>query len=66
MVGNDGGIDQGYTITAGSGLEVPLGGVYAIPSARLRFGHITVRENQESGFTGLELGLTLRNRTLAR
>jgi len=66
VVGNDDGIDQGYTVTAGTGLEVPLGGVEAVPSARLRFGHITVRENQESGFTGLELGLTLRNRTLGR
>jgi len=66
VVGNDGGFDQGYTITAGTGLEVPLGGVDAIPFARVRFGHITVRENQESSLTGLELGLTLRNRTQGR
>jgi hypothetical protein len=61
LVGNDDGIDQGYTVSAGTGAEVPLGTVELVPSVRLRFGRLTVRENQESGITGLELGLTLRN-----
>lgn len=66
VVGNDDGIDQGYAITAGTGAEFSLGTVELVPSARLRFGRITVRADQESGFTGMELGLTLRNRTVAR
>lgn len=66
VVGNDDGVDQGYTITAGTGAELPLGGLLVIPAARARFGRITVRENQESGYTGMELGLTLRNRTVTR
>lgn len=66
VVGNDDGIDQGYTLTAGTGAELALGGLEVVPAARLRFGHITVRTDQESGFTGMELGLTLRNRTLTR
>lgn len=66
VVGNDDGIDQGYTITAGTGAELSLGRIELVPSARVRFGQLTVREGQESGFTGMELGLTLRNRTVAR
>ncbi|NJD10494.1 MAG: hypothetical protein FIB01_08700 [Gemmatimonadetes bacterium] len=66
VVGNDAGVDQGYTLTAGTGLELPLGSIEAVPSARLRIGHITVLENQESGYSGMELGLTLRNRSLTR
>lgn len=66
VVGNDAGVEQGYTLTAGTGLELPLGSIEAVPSARLRFGHITVVEDQKSNYTGMELGLTLRNRSLTR
>ena len=66
VVGNDDGVDQGYTLTAGTGAELAFGSVELVPSARVRFGNLTVRENQESGYTGLELGMMLRNRALTR
>jgi hypothetical protein len=64
VLGSDDGIDQGYTLSAGTGIEIPLGRLEVVPSARLRFGQLTVRENRESNFTGMDLGLTLRNRTV--
>lgn len=56
------GLEQGYTVGVGTALEWPLGagGPRLVPSARVRFGHLAVREGQESGFSGLDLGLGLR------
>jgi hypothetical protein len=62
VVGNEAGVEQGYTITAGTGIEVPLGSVLVAPTLRARLGNLTVSEGQESSFTGFELGLALRTR----
>jgi hypothetical protein len=66
VLGNQAGIEQGNTISAGAGVEVPVGELEFVPLARARLGRVTVRTGQESGFTGLEIGLSIRNRTLAR
>jgi hypothetical protein len=66
VLGNDAGIEQGRTISAGIGLEVPAGNFELLPLARARFGHLTVRTAQESDFSGLELGLSIRNRSFSR
>jgi hypothetical protein len=60
IVGNEDGIDQGYTVRVGTGAEFDLGAAVVVPSARVRFGHLTVSEGAESGFTGFDLGVTLR------
>jgi hypothetical protein len=66
VLGNEAGVEQGNTISAGAGVEVPAGGLELVPLARARFGRLTVRAGQESGFTGLEIGLSIRNRTVTR
>jgi len=53
------GTDQGYS--AGVGGSIELGStVKLIPSVRGRFGNVLVREGIETGFSGLDAGLTLR------
>jgi hypothetical protein len=66
VLGNEAGIEQGNSISAGAGVEVPVGELELVPLARARLGRVTVRSGQESGFTGLEIGLSIRNRTFAR
>jgi hypothetical protein len=66
LLGNEAGVEQGNTIAAGTGLELTVGQAQLVPSVRARFGRLTVRSGQESGFTGLEFGITLRNRTFVR
>jgi hypothetical protein len=66
VVGNRAGVEQGRTISAGLGLEIPAGGVELLPLARARLGHVTVRTAQESDFTGFELGLSIRTKAYAR
>lgn len=60
IVGNEDGIDQGYVIGVGTGAELDAGGLIVVPSARARFGHLTVARGAESGFTGFELGIAAR------
>lgn len=64
FVGNDDGIDQGYTAAAGTAVEIPLGRALLVPVAKARFGNLTVRSGVESTFTGFELGLSLRSGTV--
>jgi len=66
VLGNEAGVEQGNTVTAGTGLELGVGPTTLVPAVRARFGRLTVRSGQESAFTGLEFGLTLRSRTLSR
>jgi len=66
VLGNEAGVEQGNTVTAGTGLELGVGPTTLVPAVRVRFGRLTVRSGQESAFTGLEFGLTLRSRTLSR
>jgi hypothetical protein len=60
VVGNEDGLEQGYTITAGTGAEIPVGRALLVPTARARFGSLTIRQGFESGFSGVELGASLR------
>jgi hypothetical protein len=66
VIGNEDGINKGHTIAAGAGVEVPVGAFEVVPLARARFGSLTVRTDQQSSFTGMELGLTLRTRMFSR
>lgn len=54
------GFNQGFNAGAGVSAEWPAAGVTLVPTLRARFGDWLVREGTESGFTGLDLGLTLR------
>jgi hypothetical protein len=66
LLGSEIGVEQGRTISVGLGTEVPMGGFDLLPRARARLGRLTLRTAQESGFTGFEVGLSVRNRTFAR
>lgn len=56
------GVGQGWLPGAGLGVEVPAGGWMLVPTARVRYGRILVREGSESAVTGLELSLSTRPR----
>jgi hypothetical protein len=60
VLGNEDGIDQGFTMSAGVGAEIPLGSARLVPQLRGRYGSLTVRSGQESGFTGVDAGLSIR------
>jgi hypothetical protein len=60
LLRQDDGIGQGYTAGIGGSAEVPAGTLTFIPTVRGRFGNVTLRDEAESGFTGVELGLALR------
>jgi hypothetical protein len=61
------GQGQGYLAGVGGSIELPLArGVAFAPTARARFGNVLVRAGQESGFTGFDVGATLRFGTVAR
>lgn len=57
------GVGQGFGLGAGVAAEWPAGAVTLVPSARVRWGEVLVLEGAESGFTGVELGFTLRRGT---
>ena len=54
------GAGQGYTAGIGGTAEVPAGMFTLLPTLRGRFGNATLSDDVESGFTGFEVGLTLR------
>ena len=54
------GVGQGYATGAGAAMELPLGGITLVPWVRGRFGNVIAREDAESGFSGWDVGLTLR------
>jgi hypothetical protein len=54
------GTEQGYTATVGGSADVPVGSLTLAPTARGRFGNVLLRDQAESGFSGVELSLTLR------
>jgi hypothetical protein len=66
ILGNASGVEQGRTISAGLALEFPSGNFEVVPRAQARFGSLTVRTGQESTFTGMELGLSIRSRSGSR
>lgn len=57
---NEAGLGQGYSASVGLSLEWPLGAAVWIPSVRGRYGSVEIREEQESNFTGVDLGMSLR------
>jgi hypothetical protein len=66
LLGNQSGVEQGNTISGGVAVEIPAGGFDVVPRAQARFGNLTVRTGQASSFTGMEVGISIRNRTLVR
>jgi len=63
ILGNESGVEQGRTISGGLALEIPRGNFEIVPRAQARFGSLTVRTGQESSFTGMELGISIRSRS---
>ncbi|MGH7574032.1 MAG: hypothetical protein ACREM1_02740 [Longimicrobiales bacterium] len=63
LIGRDNGTDEGYSITIGSGIELPLSSALLVPTARARFGRLAVRPDAESGFIGLDVGVAVATRT---
>jgi len=54
------GVGQGWLTGLGVSVEMPAGGLMLVPSVRGRFGSVLVREDSQSGITGLELSMTAR------
>jgi hypothetical protein len=67
LLRSEDGTGQGYLAGVGGSVEWQLvRGVSFAPMARARFGDVRVRAGEESGFTGFEVGATLRAGTVAR
>lgn len=60
MFRRDDGIEQGWDLGVGLDLEVDVGGSVWVPTAKAHFGDLEVREGVTTGFTGFEVGLSLR------
>lgn len=56
----DDGVGQGWLTGVGLATEIPAAGHLVVPSVRARFGTVLVRDDVESGITGLELSFTAR------
>jgi hypothetical protein len=54
------GIGQGYIAGFGASVELPVGGMLAVPTLRSRFGRIVLWEGTRSGVRGIDFGLALR------
>lgn len=52
---------EGESLRVGGEAEWRLGGVTLIPTLRGHLGELTVRDGTESGFVGLDVGLTIRS-----
>lgn len=62
VLGNQSGFEQGNTLSAGLGVEIPMGALQLRPAAKARFGNLTVRSGQSSGFSGVELSVGVATR----
>lgn len=51
---------EGYLVGAGFSAEIPVAGLQVGPVVRARFGNVVVGQGVESGFTGADLGFTLK------
>lgn len=60
ILDSNGADRKGYTLDAGASLEIPAGRSLLIPTVRGRLGRIEASSGDDSGFTGLELGLAVR------
>lgn len=56
----------GATVAAGLALEIPVGSATWIPTLRGRVGDVGLPNDRESGFTGVDLGLSVRFGGVAR
>jgi hypothetical protein len=63
---SDDGVGQGYLSGLGASAEIPLAAAVLIPSVRARFGTLVMLEDEESGISGFELGLTIRTTAATR
>lgn len=54
------GVEQGYDLGAGLDAEIPMGATTWVPSVRAHLGNLEVRQDTETAFVGLELGMALR------
>lgn len=67
LLRRDDGQGQGYLAGAGASAEWRLATAVAVaPTVRARFGNVLLRAGQESGFTGLDVGMTIRFGSVAR
>lgn len=56
---SDGADRKGYMLGAGTALELDVGGNRIAPGARFRFGNVESADGPSSGFSGLDLGMTI-------
>jgi hypothetical protein len=54
------GIGQGWNAGFGGSAELPLASLTFVPSARVRTGKVLVREDAETGLSGVDLGFSIR------
>jgi hypothetical protein len=57
---SDGQDRRGYMLGFGASLEGRVGSAQVVPDARLRFGNAESGAGGETGFTGVNMGLTIR------
>lgn len=60
LLRSEDGVGQGYVGGAGAMAELPVGALTVVPTLRARFGRVLVRQDAESGFTGVDAGITVR------
>lgn len=51
---------EGYDLRVGGRAELPVRGTTLVPLLRTHFGSVTIRDGVDSGFLGIEAGLTVR------
>lgn len=57
---SDGADRRGYTLGLGAAVEGRVGAMAVQPDVRVRLGRVEVRDGEETGFTGVNVGLTIR------
>jgi hypothetical protein len=60
LLGTATDVDQGYTMSIGTGAEIPVGAARLVPHVRGRFGSLSARDGGSRAFTGMDLGMSLR------
>ncbi len=60
VLGGSAAAGRGYTASAGASAEFPAGGATVAPTVRARFGTLKPRRGVSSGFSGAEIGLSIR------
>jgi hypothetical protein len=60
LLGTETETDQGYTMSIGTGAELPIGAARLVPHVRGRFGSLSIRDGISRAFTGIDAGMSLR------